>query len=109
MATDTHVPPILTPIIWASIDGFPRQTFIPNDISILASLNGLLNDNCINSCATLFYSTSLPTAAHCAVLSTHNLPRIHYKANDDLLWRSASWTQFWANLSGSFRYIVHFL
>ena len=95
MATDTHVPPILTPIIQASIDGFPQQTFVPNDISILASPNGLLNNNCINGCAALLYSTFLPTAARCAVLSTHDLPQIRYKANNDLLWRSASWMQFW--------------
>jgi len=95
MATDAHVPPILTPIIQASIDGFPRQTFIPSDISILASPNGLLNDNCINGCAALLYSAFLPNAARCAILSTHDLPRIRYKVNNDSLWRNASWTQYW--------------
>ena len=95
MATDAHVPPILTPIIRAPIDGFPQQTFIPSDISILASPNGLLNDNCINGCAALLYSAFLPTAACCAILSTHDLPWIRHKANDDSLWCNALWTQFW--------------
>lgn len=95
MLTDVDVPPIFTPIVRASVDGFPPQTFVPSDISILASPNSLLNDNCINSCAALLYSEFLPTAARCAILSTHDLPRIRYDADDDLLWRNTSWTQFW--------------
>ncbi|KAG1892711.1 hypothetical protein F4604DRAFT_1565355 [Suillus subluteus] len=31
----------------------------------------------------------------CAILSTHDLPRIRYNASDEILWRNTSWTLFW--------------
>ena len=54
-----------------------------------------LNDTCINGCATLLYSAFMPVAVRCAILSTHDLPRVHFHADDDSLWRNASWTHFW--------------
>ena len=95
MAKDAHVPVTMPTIIRASIDGVPRQTFLPSDTDLLASPQGRLNDTCINGCATLLYSAFMPAAARCAVLSTHDLPRIRYYANDDSLWRNVSWTRFW--------------
>ncbi|KAI5998306.1 hypothetical protein EDD15DRAFT_2386945 [Pisolithus albus] len=88
------LPAITAPVIWAPA-GFPRQTFLPDDIDILMSPTGRLNDTCINGCATLLYSTFRPTATSCAVLSTHDLPRIRFNAEDDVLWRNLSWTRFW--------------
>jgi len=105
MVTDAHVPPILTPIIRAPIDGFPRQTFVPSDISILASPNGLLNDNCINGCAALLYSAfpllpvvlSFPPTISLGFVIKLTMTRsgtMHYGHNSG------------TNLSGFFRYIV---
>ncbi|KAG2737948.1 hypothetical protein P692DRAFT_201732194, partial [Suillus brevipes Sb2] len=31
----------------------------------------------------------------CAILSTHDLPRIRYNAPDEVIWRQCSWTQYW--------------
>ncbi|KAG2077762.1 hypothetical protein BDR04DRAFT_999063 [Suillus decipiens] len=30
-----------------------------------------------------------------AVFSTYDLPRIHYNAADDILWRNTLWTHYW--------------
>ena len=95
IAMDVDVPTITSTIIRPSIDGFPQQTFSPSDASILASPNARLNDTCINGCAALMYSAFLPSSSPCAILSTHDLPRIRFHADDDLLWRNISWTRFW--------------
>ena len=95
MARSAHVPVSTTTVIQPSIDGFPRQTFLPSDTSILASPQACLNDTCINNCAALLYSAFLPAAASCAILSTHDLPRVRHNADDDTLWRNVSWTRFW--------------
>ncbi|KAI6158808.1 hypothetical protein EDD17DRAFT_1487803 [Pisolithus thermaeus] len=92
---DVEVRAIKLPVIWTSIDGFPRQTFLLGDINILTSPHAQLNDTCINGCATLLYSAFVPTAASCAIFSTHDLPRIRFNAEDDTLWRNLSWTRFW--------------
>ncbi|OAX32113.1 hypothetical protein K503DRAFT_702608, partial [Rhizopogon vinicolor AM-OR11-026] len=31
----------------------------------------------------------------CALLSSHDLPRIRYNAPDAVLWRNVSWTSYW--------------
>ncbi|KAG0705804.1 hypothetical protein DFH29DRAFT_774590, partial [Suillus ampliporus] len=31
----------------------------------------------------------------CAILSTHDLPRIRYNAPDDVIWRNSSWVCYW--------------
>ena len=95
MAKGAHVPANMTTIIRPSVDGFPRQTFLPSDTSILASPQACLNNACINGCAALLYSAFLPAVASCAVLSTHDLPCICYNGNDETLWRNVSWTRFW--------------
>lgn len=78
-------------------DGFPLQVFEPRDMSLLARPTARLNDVCINSCAALLYSEMLKSSHFrpCAILSTHDLPRIRYNAADDVLWRNTSWTSFW--------------
>ena len=95
MAKDMHVPATMPTIIQASVDGIPQQTFHPSDMSLLASPQAQLNNTCINGCATLLYSAFMPTSVRCAVLSTHDLPRIRFHADNDSLWRNASWTHFW--------------
>ncbi|KAH7903392.1 hypothetical protein BJ138DRAFT_1020714, partial [Hygrophoropsis aurantiaca] len=85
-------------IVWAlsSVDGFPRQIFDTRDLAILASPTARLNDTCINGGAALLYSHFIsPQAQRCAILSTHDLPRIRYGASDDDLWRNSSWTSYW--------------
>ena len=39
LAMDVDVPTIMSTIIRPSVDGFPRQTFLPSDTSILVSPN----------------------------------------------------------------------
>jgi len=95
MAKDPHVPATMTTVMRPSVDGFPQQTFLPSDTNILVSPQARLNDACINGCAAFLYSAFLPAAASCAVLSTHDLSRIRYNADDDTLWRNVSWTCFW--------------
>ena len=95
MAKDIYVPATTTTVIQPSTNDFPQQTLLPGDVSILASPQGRLNDACINGCAALLYSAFLPTAASCAVLSTHDLPWICYNADDDTVWCNVSWTHFW--------------
>ncbi|KAG1888274.1 hypothetical protein F4604DRAFT_1877402 [Suillus subluteus] len=77
-------------------DGFLHQVFDPRDQSLLAQPTARINDTCINGCAALLHSEIL-TSSHeqpCAILSTHDLPRIQYNASDDILWRNTSWTSF---------------
>ncbi|KAG2737098.1 hypothetical protein P692DRAFT_201687269, partial [Suillus brevipes Sb2] len=31
----------------------------------------------------------------CAILSTHDLPRIRYNVSDDILWWNMSWMSYW--------------
>ena len=95
MAKNAHVPATMTTVIHASVDGLPQQTFLPSDTNILASPQACLNDTCINGCVALLYSTFLPTETTCSILSTHDLPQVHYNADDDTLWRNLSWTQYW--------------
>ncbi|KAG1728250.1 uncharacterized protein EDB91DRAFT_1314088 [Suillus paluster] len=82
-------PEVLRP----SMGGFPQQVFEPRDISFLASPTAYLNDVCINGCAMLL-QIDIPNPI-VAIFSTHDLPRIHYNAADDILWRNTSWTRYW--------------
>lgn len=99
--TPSQEPSILDPAkIYAQIrpshDGIPRLLFEPKDISILNSPTARLNDVCMNNCAILLWYSQLNTSAtRCAMLSTHDLPRIHYNAPDDVIWRHTSWVRYW--------------
>ena len=58
-------------------DGFPHLMFEANNYGCLTSPTAQLNDICINGCSALLYSQSLSlNAAQCAILSTHDLPRV---------------------------------
>ncbi|KAG1755308.1 hypothetical protein EDD22DRAFT_784529, partial [Suillus occidentalis] len=63
------------------------------DISFLASPTVLLNDVCINRCAILLQMDISNLTV--ATFSTHDLPRIHYNATDNMLWCNSSWTHYW--------------
>jgi len=77
-------------------DGFPHLTFEADDYECLASPTARLNDICINNCSALLYSQFLSlNAAQCTILSTHNLPRVRYHADDNVLWRNVAWTHYW--------------
>ncbi|KAG2104753.1 uncharacterized protein F5147DRAFT_775574 [Suillus discolor] len=79
-----------------SHDGIPRLLFEPKDIGILSSPTACLNDICINNCAILLWCSQLNTSTtQCAMLSTHDLPHIHYNAPDDIIWRHTSWIRYW--------------
>jgi Ulp1 family protease len=63
---------------------------------LLTSPTAFLNDTCINGCAVLLFSELKSVAtSHCALLTTHDLPRIRYNASDDILWRNVSYTRYW--------------
>lgn len=80
----------------SSNDGIPSQIFDPRDISFLSSPTARLNDVCINSCAILLWHSQLDASGvQCAMLSTHDLPRIRYNALDDVIWRNTSWIHYW--------------
>jgi hypothetical protein len=90
------VPGTVATRICPSRDGFPRQIFEPKDIALIASPTACLNDVCINGCAVLLFSElKSVVTSHCALLSSHDLPRVRYNASDDILWRNASWTSYW--------------
>jgi len=83
MAKDADVLVPMMTVIRPSVHGFPRQTFLPSNTDILVLPQACLNDTCVNGCAALLYSVFLPAAAHCAILLTHDLPRIRHNADDD--------------------------
>ncbi|KAG1859382.1 hypothetical protein DFJ58DRAFT_840241 [Suillus subalutaceus] len=79
-----------------SHDRIPRLEFDPKEIGILSSPTACLNDTCINNCTILLWCSQLNTsAARCAILSTHDLPRIRYNAPDDNIWRHTMWIRYW--------------
>ncbi|PPQ96513.1 hypothetical protein CVT26_010429 [Gymnopilus dilepis] len=59
-----------------------------------------LKDICINGLASFFQTMTANDSEcnpdySCAIFSTHDLVRIHYKASDQDLWRSISRSQYW--------------
>ncbi|KAG2737671.1 hypothetical protein P692DRAFT_201672633, partial [Suillus brevipes Sb2] len=89
------VPDTFTARVRPPCNGFPHQIFEAKDIAILCSPTARLNDVCVNSCAALLYSELKIPNVSCAILSTHDLPRIRYNAPDEVIWRQCSWTQYW--------------
>ena len=78
------------------MDGFRRLSFEPEDVVILANPTACLNDVCINGCIPLLFSSiKPPNSQRFAVFSTYDLPRIHYGASDDSLWKGTRHTTFW--------------
>lgn len=71
------------------------------DFACLDSVPGLLNDVCLNASTALLqdmfsreerYASSTNV---CAIFSTHDLPRIHYKTPDNNLWRNVRRLEYW--------------
>lgn len=92
----TIVPGIVAERNHPSQDGYPHQIFEPKDIALLASPTACLNDTCINGCAVLLFSKlKSVVTGRCALLTSHDLPRIRYNASDDILWRNVSYTRYW--------------
>jgi Ulp1 family protease len=79
-----------------SSNGLLTLTFELRELSILASPNAWLNDGCINGCSRLL-QCAFPSAYAdtCAILSTHELPRIRYNTSDEALWKQTYRTEFW--------------
>lgn len=76
--------------------------FDTRDIAILNNSTSRLNDVCINGGAALlqeyFSLPAHPACSHaqrCALLSTHDLVRVRYKADDADLWRNTYRSSFW--------------
>jgi hypothetical protein len=77
-------------------NGFPSLVFQPQDINRLASPTSCLNDICLNGCAALLYSSFGGVhAERCAIMSTHDLVRIHHGALDIDIWRNIHRTLYW--------------
>ena len=108
MAKDIHVPAIMPTIIRASVNGVPRQTFLPSDTSLLASPQARLNDTCINGCATLLYSAFM-----LLLVVRFSQPMISL-ASTSMLMTTCSGAMSHGHTSGrsqsgSFRSIIHYL
>lgn len=76
-------------------NGFGNITFEPKDIDQLRTADARLNDTCINGCAALLHATHFAADSPFAILSTHDLLRIRYKAADDDLWRNMYRSNYW--------------
>jgi len=88
----THVQRVCPPQ-----EGFAQLVFDAHDLEILQSSTACLNDTCINGCIPLLFSSIQSVHAHrFAVLSTHDLIRIRYNADDHGLWRAMKHTLFWS-------------
>lgn len=77
-------------------NGFGNITFEPRDIGLLHTGDARLNDTCINGCAALLHTAHI-SGDHSpfAILSTHDLLRIRYKADDNDLWRNTYRSKYW--------------
>ncbi|PPR07291.1 hypothetical protein CVT24_007353 [Panaeolus cyanescens] len=85
-----------------------RAVFEKRELEILSSKTAMLNDGCLNGCASLLQelqatsisithtapSTHLQTT--CAVFSTFDLVDIKSEADDFKLWRNVKRTEYWA-------------
>src|SRR5262245_58887125 len=68
--------------------GLATKHFDPPDLHRFRSTE-MLNDVCINGGAALLqdHFSLFDTCRRCAILSTHELPRVRYQALDNDLWR----------------------
>lgn len=72
------------------------------ELQILNTRDGLLNDICINGLPALLQALFIRdprhhnSASRCVVFSTYDLYRIRYKASDAELWRSTYRREFWS-------------
>ncbi|KAF7976360.1 hypothetical protein HWV62_6913 [Athelia sp. TMB] len=104
LAADELVPiPLLRNFRYRKVVPLPPRRF---DVSMerdtfqqFLSPTALLNDNSLNGAAILLQTqilkSNINSTASVAILSTHDLVRIHYGSPDDQLWRGAKATQYW--------------
>ncbi|EIW84350.1 hypothetical protein CONPUDRAFT_50174 [Coniophora puteana RWD-64-598 SS2] len=96
-----RMPDLTQPLAHSSIqipahNGMRRQIFDVEALEILESPTALLDDVCINGCATLLYhACHTPNSHQIAIFSTHDLVRIREECPDDILWRQTRWMSYW--------------
>ncbi|PPQ76972.1 hypothetical protein CVT26_007834 [Gymnopilus dilepis] len=90
--------PLASPPSFSALHGIG---FNLDDLQRLTQAETMLNDICLNGCATILKdicdkdpSLGL-NSHHCALFTTHDLIRARYKARDQELWRTMSSTKYW--------------
>ncbi|KAG6808439.1 hypothetical protein H0H92_004109, partial [Tricholoma furcatifolium] len=80
-----------------------RVVFGPQELQILSSTDGMLNDLCINGIAALlaqkFSDPAHPfssSARRCAVFSSYDLPLMRHRASTEEIWRRTRHTEYWS-------------
>jgi len=98
---NTSSNPLLKPSINETLPG-KAYLFQANELKILQSKKGKLNDMCINGLAAIIQHTlsqapeySSSSSNH-ALFTTFDMHRIHYKVQDIDLWRNTKSLQFWS-------------
>jgi Ulp1 family protease len=98
--SDIHNP--TRPRILLGNEGRAPSYFDTQDLARLHSPSDMLNDACINGGAALLqdhFSSSPSNAASrcedCAILSTHDLPRIRHNSDDTAIWRNMRRSHYW--------------
>ncbi|KAJ7118428.1 hypothetical protein C8R43DRAFT_1137360 [Mycena crocata] len=81
---------------------WPTLKIEPTDLDRVTSQTGRLNCFVLNGLAASFlgvfghpYSPNCETANQCAVFSTYDLTRVHYKKGDANLWSATKHTEYW--------------
>jgi hypothetical protein len=81
---------------------FQKIQVEPSDLDRIDAPTGRLNGEGMNGVAASIHmlcsgedSPYAAAAAQCALLSTYDLTRVHYKASDEQLWRFLGPTQYW--------------
>ncbi|KAJ7309971.1 hypothetical protein DFH08DRAFT_719066 [Mycena albidolilacea] len=90
------------PRIVVALDDRPNHTLEALDVDRIRSPTGRLNNWALNGLAasllSIYGHPTSPFAAmanRCAVLSTFDLHRVHFRASDTSLWRHLSPTKYW--------------
>jgi hypothetical protein len=90
------------PRIVVALDDRPNHTLEALDVDHIRSPTGRLNNWALNGLAasllSIYGHPTSPFAAmanRCAVLSTFDLHRVHFRASDTSLWRHLSPTKYW--------------
>ncbi|KAJ7917138.1 hypothetical protein B0H13DRAFT_1608630 [Mycena leptocephala] len=81
---------------------FQKLQVEPGDLDRIIAPRGRLNGEALNGVAASLhviysdqYSPYAASAARCALLSTYDLTRVHFKASDTQLWRFLGPTEYW--------------
>ncbi|KAJ7142115.1 hypothetical protein C8R43DRAFT_892278 [Mycena crocata] len=81
---------------------WPTLKIEPDDLDRIASPTGRLNGFGMNGIAASLWSIfahphspHLEAASRCAIFSTYDLPRAHFKKGDDNIWSATKHVEFW--------------